>query len=502
MSVFAEKMMLPLCASICLGWTFMDQSPATKNQKNLNSANAEDAAATEQRLRIDNLIILGGSAPPEVAADLLLAVASSSLITDKERKIQLIEQAFRSAAQAREPVRRRSWGRMVDTRAGFKQAAYDLKLDKLSLESNAVVKMIRLDQVRARTMFESIEVPAIKPLTCADSLGYDFDFYYQTMLSVAEECFNADEKKAGAQIIFLSDRLESAKSIPQLSSAMKMLFNAKESGEELSVPVNVLTKAVGRLPTDARAFAFAMDRDSFVTLSYTFIERMRGRGVPANEFINAFRLLLVKQMSGEVCGDVSWLDHGQLTLPPQIEGFNREFANPIVVDDIRPSTIGPKATDTVYWKTPRATDLMKLAKQLRFGGKDKALSREERETEEWRRELLDFLDLLADWGPDSEPSPEDYFQERCNMYGVLVDLCPDDAQRDVVLRAYGNYLKERSAEYKGRIEWIFPVKDYLRLLRSKTDTVRRASLDPWLTASDTNLRIYGELELLTTSTKK
>jgi hypothetical protein len=88
------------------------------------------------------------------------------------------------------------------------------------------------------------------------------------------------------------------------------------------------------------------------------------------------------------------------------------------------------------------------------------------------------------------------------MYGVLVDLCPDDSQRDLVLRAYANYLKERSAEYKGRIEWILPVKDYLRRLRSKSDTVRRASLDPWLISSDTNLQIYGELELLTTSSKK
>jgi hypothetical protein len=478
------------------------QSPATKNQKNLNRGNAENGDAAEQRIRIDNLIVLGESAPPEVAADLFLTLASSSLIPDRERKIQLIEQAFRRAVQAREPVPRRSWSRMVDTRSGFKQEAYDLKLDKLSLESDAVTKMIRLDRVRARTMFESIEVPAIKPLTCADSLGFDFDFYYQTMLAVAEECFSADEKKAGAHMIFLADRLEGLKSLPQLNSAMKMLFNAKESAEELSLLVNVLTKVVGQLPTDARAFAFAMDRDTFVTGSYRFIERMRDRGVSTKDFINAFRSLLVKEMSGEVCADVSWLAHGRLTLPSQIEGMNREFSKPIVVDDIRPSTIGAKATDTVYWTTPRATDLMRLAQQLRFGETETILSREERETEEWRRKLLDFLGLLADWGPDSEPSAEDYFQERCNMYGVLVDLCPDDSQGDLVLRAYANYLKERSAEYKGRIEWILPVKDYLRRLRSKSDTVRRASLDPWLTSSDTNLQIYGELELLTTSSKK
>jgi hypothetical protein len=499
MKLRAGKILLLLWASMCVGSISVAQTPSTGDSKNVNSGKLDKIAAAQQRIRIDNLIILGQSAPPEVAGDLLLTLASSPLIADKERKIQLIEQAFRSAAQAREPVRRRSWSRMVDTRSGFKRMAYELKLDRMSIESDAVLKMIPLDHARARTMFESIELPSLKPLTCEDSLGYNLDFYYQVMLSVAEECFNDDEKKAESHIAFLSDRLESVKSISQLSSAIKMLFNARESSAELAVLVNVLTKAIGRVLTDARSFAFAMDRDTFVTMSHGFIERMKGRNVGTNELSNAIRSLLVKQMSREVCGDVSWLEGGRLSVSAEIESINQQFTSPIVIDDIRPTTIGPNAIDTIYWKTPRAAALMKAAKELRFGGREKALSLEERETEEWRRQLLDFLDLLADWGPESEPSPEDYFQQKCNMYGVVVDLCPDGAQRDVVLRAYGTYLKERSGEYKGRIEWIVPVKDYLRRLRSKSETVRRSSLDPWLTSSDGNLRIYAELALLTTS---
>jgi len=483
-----------------LGWIFVDQSPSTKNSTNVNGGKGDNIAAAQQRLRVDNLIILGQSAPPEVAGDLLLTMASSPLIADKERKIQLIEQAFRSAAQAREPVRRRSWSRQVDTRSGLKQMAYDLKLDKLSIESEAVLKMIPLDHVRGKTMFESIELPSIKPLTCEDSLGYDLDSYYQAMMSVAEQCFDDNEKKAGTQIVFLSDRLEGVKSIPQLSPAVRMLFNAKLSSEELSLLVNVLTKALGRVSVDARAFAFAIDRGE--TLVYTLhrlIFKMRQLDIPARDFSSALRSFLIKQMSGEVCTDVSWLDQGKLALPRQVVEINNEFTNPITVDDIHPTNVGPNGVDIIYWTTPKAKALLNAARDLRFGGTQKALSREERESEEWRRKLLDFLELLADWSPDSEPSPEDYFQEKCVMYGVLVDLCPDDAQRDVVLRAYGTYLKERSGEYKGRIEWIFPLKDYLRLLRSKSDAVRRSSLDPWLTSSDGNLRIYAELALLTTS---
>ena len=499
MNFHTGKILHLLWLSMCLGWMFVDQAPSTKDSKNVNG-NVDNIAAAQQRIRVDNLIILGQSAPPEVAGDLLLTVASSPLIADKARKIQLIEQAFRSAAQAREPVRRRSWSRQVDTRSGLKQMAYDLKLDKLSMESESVLRMIQFDHARARTMFESIEPPSIKPLTCEDSLGYDLDSYYQAMMSVAENCFNDNEKKAGAHIPFLSDRLENVKSIPQLSAAAKMLFNARLSPEELSLLVNVLTKAMGRVSVDARSFAFAIDRGE--TLVYTLhrlIFKMRQLDIPARDFSSAVRSFLIKQMSGEVCTDVSWLDQGKVALPRQIVEINNEFTSPITVDDIHPTNVGPKGVDVIYWTTPKAEALLQAARQLRFGGTEKALSREERESEEWRRKLLDFLDLLADWSPESEASPEDYFQEKCILYGVLVDLCPDDAQRDVILRAYGTYLKERSGEYKGRIEWIVPLKDYLRRLRSKTDAVRRSSLDPWLTSSDGNLRIYGELALLTAS---
>ncbi len=219
--------------------------------------------------------------------------------------------------------------------------------------------------------------------------------------------------------------------------------------------------------------------------------------MPANDFSGAIRSFLIKNMSGEVCTDVAWLKGGQVSLPADLEAINSALATPIAVDDVHPANFGPKAAEVVYWTTPKATVLLRIAKELRFGGGTTALSGEQRQTEQWHRKLLDFLELLGSWEPESEPSPNDYFQEKCIMYMVLVDLCPDDPQRDVVLRAYGNYLKETSREYKGRIEWILPVKLYLRVLRSKSDKVRRSSLDPWLTSSDGNLRIYGELALLT-----
>ena len=137
-----------------------------------------------------------------------------------------------------------------------------------------------------------------------------------------------------------------------------------------------------------------------------------------------------------------------------------------------------------------------MAKELRFAPDGRRLTNEERTTEEWHRQLLVFLEQIDDWKPESEASEDDYFQQRCNMYQVLVDLCPDDLQRDSVLREFGAYLKEANGTYKGRIEWILPVKDYLRILRTKSVKSMHSSLDPWLSSSDNTLRIYAELTML------
>src|SRR2546429_6760504 len=104
-------------ALICAGWIFWAQSPSTGDSR--NSKGNSNNGNTRQRQRIENLVDLAPSAPAEVAADVLLVIASSNEVTDKQRKIELLEDAFRIAANVREPVKQRSWSLLVDTRAGF-----------------------------------------------------------------------------------------------------------------------------------------------------------------------------------------------------------------------------------------------------------------------------------------------------------------------------------------------------------------------------------------------
>ena len=475
-----------------------NHSPSNKHAT--SSASPENSARQskdEIRARLETLISLARSASPEMEADLLFAALSSNLISDKEREIELIDEAFQAAARVKEPVRQRSWNSLVDTRSGFKQRAFDLQLDRLSIQSQAISRMIPVDSLRARVMFQSVKLPKIEPLSCKDSLVADFTAYYQAALSVAQHGFTPDEMKAQAHIQFLTDQVETVKTVPQAGAALKVLTNATLSDEELARVVISLAKGFGQASDDPRAFAFAVQRDGFITTAETFIDTLKKRGIPADEFTNRIRSFLVRNMSGEVCGDAGWIKQRLPIMPKELELINAQFKSPITTEDLTNLRIGEKAVDPAYWVTPKGTTLLQLAKALRFATDGRRLSAEERTAEEWHRKLLDFLDQLDQWDSSTELSDDDYFQQRCNMYRVLVDLCPDDLQRDAVLRAYGKYLKETNGTYKGRIEWISPVKDYLRILQGKDDKTMKASLDPWLTSSDNALRIYAELAILT-----
>jgi len=480
-----------LGAFVCVAQVEAQTAPANSKKRPPDA----EIKSTED-LKIENLILLAHTAPPEVAADVLLSISTTQPALTKTRKQELIEDAFRFARDAREPIKRTPWSRIVDTRSGLKGAAFELELDRISLQTRAVTQMLALDKSRARTMFLDIALPKPPALTCDDSLGYDYQAYYRTALKVSQDCFDENEKKAEAHIQFLSDRLDSVKSISQVVPAAQMTAEARLAGDELSFLLNTFTGALGKISTNAREFAFVIDGQRFAFTFGRLIETAREQQVPTGDLSRAIRSLLLKQMAGEVCADAPWLDGRQVKLPKNITDLNRYLPNAIVEDDVHPLSFGAAAKDRHFWTLPREKQLLMLAKDLRFGGGQEPLTREQRQTDEWRRKMGDYLTLIDGWEPESEVSAEDFFQEKCILFGVLVDISPDDTQRDPVLRAYASYLKEQNGQYKGRVEWILPVKHYLQRIRSRPSAEQRKSLDPWLSSSDAALRAYGELALL------
>src|SRR6267142_4238671 len=110
--------------------------PAQKsNNTNKDSVQQQRIREETERRKtvVSNLIADAKSQPAEFAADALIRLAESAGTTNAQQKIDLLEEAFRRASEAQHPVRL-DYIVPTDTRAGMLSDAFNLELDKLSLQ--------------------------------------------------------------------------------------------------------------------------------------------------------------------------------------------------------------------------------------------------------------------------------------------------------------------------------------------------------------------------------
>ena len=116
----------------------------------------ENPARDKPRDPVRDLADFAMAAPPELAADLLIKIATSPKATDKALKIEWLERAFALAPGAHFKLRRSpGLGRAAvnDTDAGAMVAATDAEIDTLSLQSRIVQAMLRLDRAKAMELW-------------------------------------------------------------------------------------------------------------------------------------------------------------------------------------------------------------------------------------------------------------------------------------------------------------------------------------------------------------
>ncbi|MGC1587827.1 MAG: hypothetical protein WA791_19365, partial [Rhodomicrobium sp.] len=190
--------------------------------------------------------------PAEFAADALLRIAGAPGVTDAAWKRDVIEDAFRLAASAQQPLARRNWtgkpGNPFDK-------AYAQGLDALTLQSKAVHAMLAIDYKKAREMFSEIPPPKIPRLSCEDALVYDVSVFYITAGEVAARAFSpkevADEEPFHLLLRYAADVTSPA----QVAPIARMVAAASLKPAQFEALVDSFAGALGQLSGDDRSFS-------------------------------------------------------------------------------------------------------------------------------------------------------------------------------------------------------------------------------------------------------
>lgn len=127
-----------------------------------------------------------------------------------------------------------------------------------------------------------------------------------------------------------------------------------------------------------------------------------------------------------------------------------------------------------YWQSANAKQLLEAGRKLRYGPGDRALSDADRATPQWQQQLADYLNLIADWTSDQEPSDAVYYHEKCLVYISLLDVVPAGSQREQILADFADFVSNSGLYQKSPAEWFS--EPHMLLDRSQTDPALHAKI--------------------------
>lgn len=438
-----------------------------QTEQSVRSKSKQDDVQQERPLDIVLFINDVRSAQPEFAADLLIRIAGSDKVADAAWKAELIEEAFRLASSAQQPVKRAPLpSRPTDTRTGVLASAFALGLDGLSLQCRAANAMLSIDKRKARELFAEIGRPRLEPVNCEDALVYDLSDFYATLKRIAETAFSPAEIKLNEPGRFIESYISQIMSPTELSPAIDLISSTKSSSSQYESLVYVFARTLSSISGDDRSFTQSL---YFVDRSVkNLITKLLQRGLSTWEIIRAYRTYLVRHFSAIRCAD-SDLTFSRRAQAAVISDFNKTLrlkteknVAEISTDDVRPSSMEGTLSDYTYWQSPKASRLLMRVKELRFGSANTQLTSTDKETLDWQAKLDDFMKDLADWKKEDEKTEEDYFHQKCTLYRSLIETIPQKPTRDEVIRNFMEFLNGCDLQRGSRIEWFWQARFLLK----------------------------------------
>lgn len=435
------------------------QKPSDVKKKQSEAENEKQAL---RDLEIQNLVLTAKSQPIEIYADIWFGDLGTKLVNDPKKRREIVEDLFRRASEAKEPFKLKLREGLMDTRSGYRSLAFDLDLDRLSIQLHAVKLMLALDRPKARELFREIPDIKLKPLSCEDDLDYEISEFYEVLKNIVEQTFDAEAKRRGEAFYFAASYIDAIDSPSQVRPVINLLTTLKTTPAEFRILLESFTSALRKISVDPRSFALSLKYNDITSrIKLSLLENIRAKGLEPNELLKAYRNYLAKHLSTSQCADS--LMTGTKEKPNPIVGFaNTLFESPLTEDEIKPENIEQRAKTFAYWRSPKAAKLLIDVKKLRFGNKKTALTLEERTNQIWQQTLMKFLEQMDDWKPEDEETEADYLHQRCVLYDSLLQITPSSEIQANILQNYALFLRDTKMQKESPVQWLYYVKYLLK----------------------------------------
>jgi hypothetical protein len=438
----------------------------------------------------------------------MIKLSAHPEIDDDWRK-EILEEAFRIAFDAKYPLKMKHLDdAATETRSGYKSRAFDLGMDRMSLQLLAIINLARIAPKKARLLWGEMPKPELAPRKCEDTLIYDLLNYYQSIAQMARNTFTSEEMRIGDDVKFVDSHLVNIASPSELMDAAVAIMELRITDAYLNLLVETYSRALENIAKDNRSFWRSADESAGAAIALAGVcER---RSFPADFLLARYRDYVARQLSAPRCAD-NLASDGKLARQPKfVADLNAaldryQYISKITSAELIPRVIDRPALFHPYWTTPRARTLLQKIQLLGYGqilkqptrGKSnkppEPRSFDERQTSEWQYKLSDFLRAMAEWKPEHEASRVDYFHQKCRLYNELLELSPNSDVRLRMIDEYMAFLEQNRFECESFIDWYMHVSDLLRRVRSMKEEEKKQALEAIRYSNDYVLQLSVKL---------
>lgn len=430
---------------------------------------------------------------PEFRADTLLRIAQSSLIDEKSRKEELIEDSYWSATHAFLPYSERADGRAdsVDTNAVRTNG-----LNTMTLQTRAVAAMLSLQRDKAFSLFEEIRRPEVPKADCSSIRTPDFLSYYQTATSLFGS-FTSAERTQGKDIGFLRNILQTSSYPAQLPPAIEMIHALNLPTEARRDLLIVLAGKLDQIVDTDRDYSAAetalvsamelLDKDFLVLQPAlrTYIAR-HARATRCSDSIPKAGTL-----------DTAVLAYNKLVLQWDPNGSRLEQ---ISADEAKPTGDSGTYQQNLIGRSSRSLDITEALRWLTHGnreqdGKVVPWTLQERSTREWSIRFQEADKLVHELKEDDEESPEAFFCMKADSLNALARLAPPGPLRTRAFEEFRTFLENYYPSIENRNLWFTMLRHMLYTARFSSEPTEKGwILNQLEQSTNPTIALYARLE--------
>jgi len=422
-------------------------------------------ASGAQADTLQEAIDAGEALPAPLRADALIRIADKMKGRCPKQAYELLENAFEQAESVKELSAYRSIARVVDSRAGTEAKVASQGMDRLSLQSKAILVLVSFRPADAIRLFRRIATPRPEAVGCSNLAVPDVSIYYKTLDKVLELL---QEKSAGAPgkvaaFELLQNAVQSTTAPEQLAPLLRTLDHVAISRSELSQLVDSLAVRVEVFPVDDRTLS---------TVGPGAVESIdklsRLPGTPNYPLLHSFEKYMRNSLHGAHCSSVA---KSEISTMPVYEAFNRTLASATSgIEELPLNSISPaveQSGDEIgYWKSKRSQELLTSAKHLNFDDSWIKYVSDQTNSSDWRARIDSILNDIHGWGESEEANAIDYYHERCILiHGILTRLPATDPMYGKALDELVTTFEASSLQTERPAEWYWEIAMLVRASR-------------------------------------